>query len=135
MQRRPCLLRNRLLQGKEAITQLQQRMTPKYNDRSLFGPLSPFGHRLWGVAQCRALTCAHEACDRRIAALTAKVVVALPRRTCPLVHSSSPKTGEHHQTIGSNTSRALKVRLSQICKISLKNIEINQLNLHSQNNH
>lgn len=33
------------------------------------------------------------------------VVVALPRRTCPIVLPSIPNNGLHHQTVGSNASR------------------------------
>jgi hypothetical protein len=122
-QRRQCQLRDRRLQDAETITQMQQRMAPEYNDRSFFGlgqdgrsrffrssleildsgPLSPFGHRLRGAALCHAPNCASEACDHCRAALTANVVVALPRRTRPIVRSSSPETGEHHHTVGSNT--------------------------------
>ncbi|NUB45623.1 hypothetical protein GEU84_014580 [Fertoebacter nigrum] len=49
------------------------------------------------------LSSACEACDRCVAALTACVVVALPRRTCPTVLPCIPSKPSHQQTMGSNT--------------------------------
>jgi hypothetical protein len=98
-------------------------MTPECDDRSVFGLgqdgrsrlfrsgleildsglLSPLGRRLRGDAQRHALNCASEACDRYIAVLTANVVVALARRTWPVVHPSSPETELHRQAVGLDT--------------------------------
>ncbi len=44
-----------------------------------------------------------------IAALTACVVVALPRRTCPIMLPSMPSKGSHHQTLGSNWVKSRRV--------------------------
>ncbi len=43
------------------------------------------------------------ACDRRIAALRACVVLALPSRTCPMVLPFFSEKGRRYQIMGSNT--------------------------------
>jgi hypothetical protein len=97
MQRRPGQVRDRRLQGIEAVIQRQQRVAPERHDRASsasvrmvdrgsVGPvfrsstvarLRHFATVL-GLMPSSRLSCASEACDRCIAALTACVVVALP---------------------------------------------------------
>jgi hypothetical protein len=46
---------------------------------------------------------AREVCDRRVAAPTACVAVALRRRTRPVAPPSVPAKGSRHRTVGSNS--------------------------------
>ena len=90
-------MRDRRLQGIETIVQRQQGMTPKCDDRGLFGfgqdrrsrffrarfissTVARFRHlaTVLGMMPSSLLSAESEACDRCIAALTACVVVALP---------------------------------------------------------
>ena len=90
-------MRDRRLQGIEAVVQRQQRVAPERDDcrflsfgqtveRGSAGPVflsstvARFRHfaTVLGLMPNSRLSCASEACDRCIAALTACVVVALP---------------------------------------------------------
>jgi hypothetical protein len=97
VQRRPRQVRDRRLQGREALVRRQQGVrrnattiassaSVKTVERGSFGPVfrsstvARFRHlaTVFGLIPSSRLSCESEACDRCIAARTANVVVALP---------------------------------------------------------